>query len=219
MIEKVEAGLKACQCGSSDVNLYHFAMFAVECNKCHLSTQWCATEAEAIEAWNTRPREDALEAENAKLRAQVNDLCPIGGLTTLETWQVEKERMMERIAELEAERERNRWISVEERLPEECDAYLTKAIDGTYEILTFTIEPIKSMWDDVKANSFFYKDTLGFLKTADYILEWKPIDQPEKEVEKPTMQETLSELSDVAGRHFEEIDDIRQDIYDSSEKG
>jgi Lar family restriction alleviation protein len=64
--------LKPCLCGSNDIGIltyeeeYHTRKVA-ECMDCGARGSVCDSKEEAIEAWNTRPAEDALTAKNKEL--------------------------------------------------------------------------------------------------------------------------------------------------------
>jgi len=69
------AELKACPfCGSTDLATESFGerRHCVVCEKCECSTGYMLDDDEAIEAWNTRPLEDALRAEIAQLQEELN---------------------------------------------------------------------------------------------------------------------------------------------------
>ena len=83
--------LKACPfCGSTDLATESFGerRHCVVCEKCECSTGYMLDDDEAIEAWNTRPLEDALRAE---LEFAKNDLAT--RLTELAAAQAEVERL------------------------------------------------------------------------------------------------------------------------------
>jgi len=79
-------------------------MFYVFCYQCSTYGPVAFTVDEAIKYWNERPLEDAMQKHIAELEAQVAILCPIGDLSALETWMVEKQTYMESISALEKER-------------------------------------------------------------------------------------------------------------------
>ena len=52
--------LRACMCGSTDLEILHSATYYVWCHKCFAKGSPCTTKEEAVSSWNTRPVEDAL---------------------------------------------------------------------------------------------------------------------------------------------------------------
>ena len=65
--------LKPCPlCGSDNAHVDEaWSGWFVECDGCQMQAGGVSTSKHAIDAWNTRPREEALEAEVAVLGAQV----------------------------------------------------------------------------------------------------------------------------------------------------
>lgn len=81
--------LKPCQfCESNDIDIltyeeeYHTRKVA-ECMDCGARGSVCDSKEEAIEAWNTRPAEDALKAEIERLKAALNEIRTIGDCTAM----------------------------------------------------------------------------------------------------------------------------------------
>lgn len=70
--------IKPCPFCGEDVELYKnnekgYTVYEADCINCDtIFKQFDKTETEAIEHWNSRPIEDALQEENIKLRAVVN---------------------------------------------------------------------------------------------------------------------------------------------------
>jgi len=67
--------LKPCQCGCNAPELmkatfYTEYPFSVKCHVCKIEGKIYRTKEAAISVWNNRPLEDALRAENARLRAE-----------------------------------------------------------------------------------------------------------------------------------------------------
>jgi len=80
--------------------IYHDA---VNCSNRQCTINSIESNGTDMDRWNTRPLEDAMQKRIAKLEAQVAVLCPIGDLSALKTWRVEKQTYMESIDALEKE--------------------------------------------------------------------------------------------------------------------
>jgi hypothetical protein len=65
--------------GPRPIIVRHASDYFVECEKCWAEGPKCATPAEALAAWNTRPREEALREE---LR-RIAELARVSGWTVL----------------------------------------------------------------------------------------------------------------------------------------
>lgn len=73
--------LKPCQrCGKSRIEAYECnkesgsPYFFIHCNDCWNKSDIYSTLKEAVSAWNSRPLEDALNAENAALKEKVAEM-------------------------------------------------------------------------------------------------------------------------------------------------
>lgn len=60
--------LKTCPfCGGEAKCIEFYGLYHVICCNCHIAGKDCPTRESAVSAWNTRPIENELEAENARL--------------------------------------------------------------------------------------------------------------------------------------------------------
>lgn len=84
----------------------------IYCDKCHVRTLTYDTIEEAITAWNTRPAEDALKAENESLKEKVKSekLTNISLGETITRASIEASRAKTECARLKAEVEELRYI-------------------------------------------------------------------------------------------------------------
>ena len=61
--------LKRCPfCGGEAKCIEFYGLYHVICCNCHIAGKDCPTRESAVSAWNTRPIENELEAEIARLR-------------------------------------------------------------------------------------------------------------------------------------------------------
>lgn len=61
--------LKSCPfCGGEAKCIEFYGLYHVICCNCHIAGKDCSTRESAVSAWNNRPIEDELEAENKRLR-------------------------------------------------------------------------------------------------------------------------------------------------------
>ena len=67
--------LKPCPfCGGKAKCIEYYGLFHVICCDCYIAGRDRPSIDEAIEAWNIRPIEDALQAENERLKKELADL-------------------------------------------------------------------------------------------------------------------------------------------------
>lgn len=103
--------LKPCMCcESNDIEIityeekYHTRKIAT-CMDCGARGSVCDSKEEAIEAWNTRPAEDALQAEIERLKGEVADRDIEGyagfmiGVDQMKKTVAEKDKEIERLKE------------------------------------------------------------------------------------------------------------------------
>ena len=61
--------LKPCPfCGGEAKCIEFYGLYHVICCNCHIAGKDCSTRESAVSAWNSRPIENELEAENTRLR-------------------------------------------------------------------------------------------------------------------------------------------------------
>ena len=61
--------LKRCPfCGGEAKCIEFYGLYHVICCNCHIAGKDCSTRESAVSAWNNRPIENELEAENMRLR-------------------------------------------------------------------------------------------------------------------------------------------------------
>lgn len=61
--------IKPCPfCGGEAKCIEFYGLYHVICCNCHIAGKDCSTRESAVSAWNSRPIENELEAENARLR-------------------------------------------------------------------------------------------------------------------------------------------------------
>lgn len=76
-----------------------------------------------------------------------------------------------------AELERDRWISVEERLPEENGYYLVKVCSPHIPVRAYEYKPDRE-WDD---NDKLWKGYDGSYVFDHFVTHWRPLPEPPKE--------------------------------------
>ena len=60
--------IKPCPfCGGEAKCIEFYGLYHVICCNCHIAGKDCSTRESSVSAWNTRPIENELEAENARL--------------------------------------------------------------------------------------------------------------------------------------------------------
>ena len=114
--------LKPCPfCGSTEIRYGYGTLFPVVwCFKCDSQVEDVDEVDNAIELWNTRPIEDALQARIAELEWNNSELTD------------ENKELNQRVTEME---ERLRWIPVEESVPEKGKLVIAYTNKGSYVFL------------------------------------------------------------------------------------